>query len=98
PLERRGEHHFAKVTIDGGPPRTFLVDTGAGLTAISRELADTLGVALGGSMDIVGLGGGVEAHAGTLKSVAMGSILRKDVSCLVLDFGDMRSSMGLEVV
>jgi predicted aspartyl protease len=97
PLERRGEHHFARVSIDGGPPRTFLVDTGAGLTAISRELADTLGVTLGGSMDIVGLGGGVEAHSATLKSVAMGSIVRKDVSCLVLDFGDMRTSMGLEV-
>jgi len=97
PLERRGEHHFAQVSIDGGPPRTFLVDTGAGLTAISKELADTLGLAMGASMDIVGLGGGVEAHSATLKSVAMGSIVRKDVSCLVLDFGDMRQSMGLEV-
>jgi len=97
PLERRGEHHFAKVTIDGGPPRTFLVDTGAGLTAISRELADTLGLALGGAMDVVGLGGGVEARSATLSSVGLGGIERKDVSVLVLDFAEMRRSMGLEV-
>ena len=97
PLERRGEHHFAQVSINGGPLRTFLVDTGAGLTAISRQLADTLGLALGGSMDIVGLGGGVEARSASLASVAMGSIVRKDVSVLVLDFDEMRHSMGLEV-
>src|SRR6185369_6474155 len=97
PLERRGEHHFAKVTIDGGPPRTFLVDTGAGLTAISRELADTLGLALGGAMDVVGLGGGVEARSASLSSVDLGGIVRKDVSVLVLDFAEMRRSMGLEV-
>jgi predicted aspartyl protease len=97
PLERRGEHHFARVSIDGGPPRTFLVDTGAGLTAISRELADTLGLALGGSMDIVGLGGGVEARSATLKSVGFGAIERRDVSCLVLDFAEMRQGMGLAV-
>jgi predicted aspartyl protease len=97
PLERRGEHHFARVTIGGGPPRTFLVDTGAGLTAISRELADTLGLRLGGAMDVVGLGGGVEARSATLPSVDLGGIVRKDVSVLVLDFAEMRRSMGLEV-
>jgi predicted aspartyl protease len=97
PLTRHGEHHFADVSINGGPPRTFLIDTGAGLTAISRELADTLGLALGGAMDIVGLGGGVEARSATLQSVGFGTLTRQGVSCLVLDFDEMRRSMGLEV-
>lgn len=97
PLTRRGEHHFVEISINGAAPRTFLIDTGAGLTAISRELADTLGLALGGSLGIVGLGGGVKAHSATLASVGIGAITRKDVSCLVLDFEEMRRSMGLKV-
>jgi len=97
PLERRGEHHFAEVSINGGPPRMFLVDTGAGMTAISRELADTLGLAIGEPLDIVGLGGGVQARTATLASVSLGGIVRKDASALVLDFGEMRRKMGLEV-
>ncbi len=97
PLTRRGEHHFAEISINGAAPRTFLIDTGAGLTAISRELADTLGLALGGALGVVGLGGGVEARSATLASVGFGAITRRDVSCLVLDFEEMRRSMGLEV-
>ncbi len=97
PLTRVGEHHFAQVSINGGPPRTFLIDTGAGLTAISRELADTLGLALGDPIGIVGLGGGVEARSATLAQVGFGSLVRKDVSCLVLDFEEMRRNMGLAV-
>jgi hypothetical protein len=97
PLTRQGEHHFAEVSIDGGPPRMFLIDTGAGMTAISRELADTLGLAVGGALGIVGLGGGVEARSATLKSVGMGGVVRHDVGCLVLDFGEMRQTMGLPV-
>ncbi|MEP7029144.1 MAG: aspartyl protease family protein [Candidatus Eisenbacteria bacterium] len=97
PLTRVGEHHFAQVSINGGPPRTFLIDTGAGLTAISRELADTLGLAVGDPLGIVGLGGGVEARSATLAEVGFGSLTRRDVSCLVLDFAEMRRKMGLAV-
>jgi len=97
PLERRGEHHFAQVSINGGPPRLFLVDTGAGMTAVSRELADTLGLEMGEALDIVGLGGGVQARSVTLSSVDLGGIVRKDASALVLDFSEMRRKMNLDV-
>jgi len=96
-LTRNGEHHFAQVSINGGAPRTFLIDTGAGLTAISRELADTLGLALGDPLSIVGLGGGVEARSANLASVGFGGLKRDNVTCLVLDFAEMRSNMGLDV-
>jgi predicted aspartyl protease len=96
-LTRKGEHHFAQVSVNGGAPRTFLIDTGAGLTAISRELADTLGLALGDPLSIVGLGGGVEARSANLESIGFGGLKRSDVTCLVLDFAEMRSNMGLDV-
>lgn len=96
-LTRKGEHHFAQVSVNGSAPRTFLIDTGAGLTAISRELADTLGLALGDPLSIVGLGGGVEARSANLESIGFGGLMRNNVTCLVLDFAEMRSNMGLDV-
>ena len=97
PLEREGAHHFVLVSVNGGPPRRFLVDSGAGLTTISRELADTLGVDAGESVGVVGVGGDVEARSTSLASVAIGTAVRRDAPCLVLDFGEMRRRVGFSV-
>ncbi|MGH7725296.1 MAG: aspartyl protease family protein [Candidatus Eiseniibacteriota bacterium] len=96
-LERHGGHHFVPVSIGGAAPRTFLVDTGAGLTAISYELADTLGLTLGEPMGIVGLGGGTNARTATLPRIGLGSLSRTNVQCLVIDFSELRTGLGIPV-
>ncbi len=96
-LERHGGHHFVPVTIGATPPRTYLVDTGAGLTAISYELADTLGLSLGEPLGVVGLGGGTSARAATLPRVGLGALSRTNVQCLVIDFTELRAGLGVPV-
>lgn len=97
PLERHGGHHFVPVSIDGALPRLFLIDTGAGLTAISQELADTLGLPLGEELGVLGLGGGATARTTKLRSVTMGSLSRANVQCLVLDFSELRQGLGARI-
>jgi predicted aspartyl protease len=97
PMTAHEGHHFARVSIDGGPPRTFLVDTGAGMTAISAALADTLGLTLGEATSLIGLGGGIDGRSAMLRSVALGTLERRDVPCFVLDFSALHAVEGLDV-
>ena len=70
PLVAAEGHHFARVILDDGPPRLFLVDTGAGVTVISAALADTLRLGLGGAAGLVGLSQGVAARSTTVELAA----------------------------
>jgi clan AA aspartic protease (TIGR02281 family) len=94
PLERHGGHHFAWVRLGDSAPRLFLVDTGAGLTAVSQELADTLGLPLGDAAGMLSAGGGFGARSSTIPSLSLGTIERRDVTCVVIDFSELRSSLA----
>ena len=97
PLVRRGDHHFADVRVGGGPPRRFLVDTGAGMTVLSRELAAELGLAGGDSLEILGLGGGTMARAMLLPPLTLGTLRLSGVRGLVVDLADLRQGLGGEL-
>ncbi len=97
PLVRRGDHDFVELRVGGGPARRFLVDTGAGMTAISLELARELGVAGGEPLEIVGLGGGTEARAALLPTLSIGAFNLSDVHGLVLDLAELRTGLGADL-
>ncbi len=97
PLVRRGDHDFVELRVGGGPARRFLVDTGAGMTAISLELARELGVAGGEPLEIVGLGGGTEARAALLPALSIGAFTLSDVHGLVLDLAELRAGLGADL-
>jgi Aspartyl protease len=48
---------FVRVAIGGGPPGTFLLDTGAGTTILDARFAGAAGVKLGDPIALVGGGG-----------------------------------------
>lgn len=94
PLIQRGDHHFVDVRVAGGPPRRFLVDTGAGMTALSLELAAEASVDPGDSLEIVGLGGGTVARSALLPPLSVGGFVVRDVHGLVLDLAELRRGFG----
>src|SRR5439155_20707409 len=67
------------------------------ITAISRELADTLGISLQESLGVAGVGGAIEAQPTLLRSVALGGMSAAEVPCVVLDFDDIRTGIGLDI-
>lgn len=97
PLVAAEGHHFARVILDDGPPRLFLVDTGAGVTVISTALADTLRLGLGGAAGLVGLSQGVAARSTTVGSLRLGDFVQKDVPCFVLDLAGLEGRLGAPV-
>jgi predicted aspartyl protease len=61
-----------ETTVNGKGPFRFVLDTGAGLTMISPELAKKLAIKHEETQKAVGAGGSVEVHFGTLKSLGIG--------------------------
>lgn len=62
PLRRLATGHLAvPVSIDGGEPKVFLFDTGAGATVLDRAFADELALEHLGDVDAVGVSGSASA-------------------------------------
>jgi predicted aspartyl protease len=98
PLVRRGDHHFVDLAAGrDGRTRRFLVDTGAGMTAVSLELADELAVSGGEKLEIVGLGGGTEARAAVLPPLRVGAFTLSGIHGLVLDLDELRAGLGSDL-
>ncbi len=97
PLLRRGDHHYADVRVGSGAARRFLVDTGAGMTAVSEELAGEAAVAAGESLEVVGLGGGTMARVALLPPLVIGAFTLREVRGLVLDLSELRHGLGSDL-
>lgn len=82
PLQADG-HYWVDATLNGRPVR-FLVDSGASLTTISREVAAAAGVDTGMRMEIVETANGtVQMHKARVRELAVGSIHLADFPVLV---------------
>jgi predicted aspartyl protease len=97
PLVRQGDHHFVQVRVGGGAPRLFLVDTGAGMTALSQDFARELGMAGGEPVEISELGGATAAEAVPLPPLTVGTFTLTHARGLVLDLEPLRSALGEDV-
>lgn len=76
----------APLHIGSKGPFEFVVDTGAGGTLVTPEMATTLSLPLTPSDVIVrGLGGDSQAHHTMMKEVSLGSTSIGEVAALVLD-------------
>ena len=98
PIEYSMKLLFVDVAIaDAESTFSFILDTGAGMTCISRGLAEQLGVESTGDMSAAGAGGALDAHAGRIDRLSIGALEVKDLDVMVLDIGPLANMMGRRI-
>jgi predicted aspartyl protease len=71
-------------TIDGKGPYHFLVDTGAGITVITPQAAQRMGLVGGRNIQANGMGGSVRVRTLELRSVRVGRAVVNDVAAAII--------------
>ena len=85
-------------TVNGRGPYRFAVDTGAGSTIISRELARQLGLSQGAHIPIQGAGGPATGFLTQLSSLEFGNVSLRDLTVVAADvFASLRNPVGGEL-
>ncbi len=98
PLEHSMKLLFVEVAIgDGDSPHAFILDTGAGVTCLSIELAEELEVESTGDMSAAGAGGAMEAQTGRIDRLSIGDLIVDDLDVMLLDLARFSEMMGREV-
>ena len=80
-------HMVVPVLLNGSRNADLLFDTGAGITVLSRDLAQSLGLApeAGRSIKLKTVAAEVQAQIATLDSITVGDFSRADLSVAVVD-------------
>jgi predicted aspartyl protease len=86
-----------ETTVEAQGPFRFVLDTGASLTIISPELAETLDITLEQPQAGLGAGGGVEVRIGTVRSVSIGETRQENVRVGVMDLKGIAAAVGSEI-
>lgn len=78
-------------------PYHFVLDTGAGLTMISPELAKKVEIKRDQAQKAVGAGGSVEVHFGTIKSLAIGETRLKELKVGIMDLTGISKAIETDI-
>lgn len=73
PFRYRRGHVWVQASIDGGPPREVILDTGCTMTAVDEDFARVSGLALDGHMTAEGVGGSADGKFGRARSLRLTS-------------------------
>jgi aspartyl protease family protein len=85
-LTRSPDGHFYADAQVNGARIEFMVDTGATIVALTREDAQSAGIALGSERAMVrGVGGAVEVIPVTVDRIAIGALEARNVQAAVVD-------------
>jgi predicted aspartyl protease len=85
-------------TVNGTGPYRFALDTGAGITIVSQELAQKLRLSQGGRIPMQGAGGPAMGFLSQLSSIEFGNIALRDVTVVAADvFASLRKPVGGEL-
>jgi predicted aspartyl protease/cytochrome c-type biogenesis protein CcmH/NrfG len=106
PFESVGGRPVLRLRVNGGKePLTFVLDTGSGMSVLSEETAEKLGlrpVARGGMARAVGGGGKFEIVYGFLSSIELADVKIERVPVYIRHFYDGKSPvdgyLGLSVI
>src|SRR6202140_4370527 len=85
------------VQVNGGGPFDFILDTGAGTSLLSSDLAKQLGVKIIGSKEGQSAGGKVSVSLAKVDSLAVGKAKLDDVDVGIVDLGQIGKTIGARI-
>src|SRR4051794_2838488 len=85
------------VHVNGIGPFEFILDTGAGITLITPELASQVGIGATGTREGHSAGGKVSVSLAELESITVGTARRDQVKVGILDLGQIARTIGSKV-
>jgi predicted aspartyl protease len=85
------------VYANGRGPFDFILDTGAGTSLLSSELADQLELKITGSKEGQSAGGKVAVSLAKLNSLAIGEMKLDDVDVGIVDLGHIGKTVGARI-
>jgi len=90
-------HLYIPVTV-GCKERLWILDTGAGMSVISEEFADLLGLELQGDLKGAGGGGTVDIKLTTLPPFNLQGIQFQEQTVAVINMKKLNQRLGMEIV
>lgn len=100
-LEMAKDGHFWLQATLNGHPVSLLVDTGASLTALSRETAEQAGIKPrpgGLSIQMMTANGAVNAQLGTLDELAFGNVVARGIDVVIAPNLGPTNVLGMNVL
>lgn len=82
------------VLVNGRGPYQFALDTGAGQTVVSSELAEEVALEKGEKREALGAGGKVTVSLSKVNSIAVGCAGLEDLPVVVTDLSVLRLAIG----
>jgi hypothetical protein len=98
PFRYGTRHVWVRASINGAPPADFLLDTGAGLTALDANYAAQIGLTTEGHTGVDGMGASGEARFANVRSLRLSGPNGDGVEVGDLKVGVMDLSPSLEPV
>jgi predicted aspartyl protease len=85
------------VEVNGQGPFEFILDTGAGTSLVSTELAQTLAIKILGSKEGKSAGGAVSVSLGKVDSLAVAGLKLEQVDVGVVDLSQIGKAVGAKI-
>jgi predicted aspartyl protease len=96
PCKFTADHLFVDVTVDG-KKRTWVLDTGAGMSCLNKAYAEELGLELEGGLKGQGAGGAVNVSFAKLPSFELQGIRFDGQTFAVVDFSELIRRLGVDI-
>lgn len=89
---------LVEAVVNGSGPYQFVLDTGASLTVISKELSRQISMPTKPSGNVSGAGGGSPASSGMIRTLAVGKVTGNDVAVCTADiFPALSEAIGTRI-
>jgi predicted aspartyl protease len=96
PFEFIGRHLYIPV-LAGGKERLWILDTGAGMSVILRDLAEEMGLEISGDMKGSGAGGTVDVSFAELPGYSIQGIKFQPQTVAVIEMDELLGLLGVDV-